>query len=1859
MNHSAYRHLFSILLLGSVFISACRKEEFSLSDPTSFKAYIAAYPTSVISRQGPIQIAFTAPFGEGRSEDVKMKDLIRLDPAVPGKYSWSDPYTLQFEPDAPLPSGTSFNATLELGRVISGVPDSLLEFRFRFATKRQYIRLSLDQWVIPDASQPGTFRLTGTLHTNDFAEAAAVENCLDLGGIVSDSLVSWIHDPSGTQHRFEIFPVKAKATQLKAFIAWKGSALGLSSSERIDLTVPSTHQREVLDCRALTGGQQGLRFSFSHPLDPNQDLSGLIYLSGQPDLQPQFLVEGNLLTCFFPQRLDGIQELTVMQGVRLQDGKTLEKPWYGQVDLSQAHPNVRLLGSGNILPDAENLHFPFEAINLNAVEVEIFKIHHTNILQFLQVNSLDGQWEMQRVGDIVWRGQVDLSDLNPEKNKHEWVRYALDLAPLIKPDPKAIYQVRIGFWKEYTDLACEAPANEPAFDPENVKEATTQSIMDAWAGRFGFFEGYSWEKRDDPCALEYYNSDRFIFRNVLSSNLGVTCKRSLQGDLLVVATDLRSTASISGAEVTFYNYQLQVQHRGKTNGEGILLTKLKKAPDFVVVRHGDQYGYLVLQEQNALSVSDFPTDGVAVQEGLRGFPYAERGVWRPGDSIFLNLILHDPQSSLPKDYPVTMELTDPRGRQVKRMVNHKPSGPVYAFHFATSSEDPTGVWTARFFAGGAVFSHPLRVETIRPNRLKLELEFTKQRLSKKDGPVGATLYARWLHGAPAAGQQASIQVTAAAMATRFKGYEKFVFDHPERNLEQREYTWAEGMTDKDGQFRVAPKELLGSASAPGKVRMVFKHRVSEPGGGASQDFQVKEYDPYTDYCGLEAPLNEDGYPVYGAEERITFRLASVTAEGRPNASRTLKVRLIRKEWRWWWEQYSDNRSSYTDAAFEEVITSAEVRTDGRGFASWSTGFDTLSRYMVEVCDPVSGHCSAREIFVWSAASGRNAEARYLQFTTDKDTYRPGEEMEIGLPSSSQGKAFVSLETGSRIIDARLVNLKEGGSTLKMPVTAGMTPNVYIHLSIIQGHGSGSGDLPLRLYGIRSVRVEAEDARLEPRIEAPVSVEPDKPFTVMVSGSKSKGMAYTLAIVDDGLLDLTRFKTPDPYASLFSKEALGVRTWDLFDQVIGGFSGEVRRIVSIGGDEAVVRPQGNPRANRFKPALVHLGPFWLEPGRKGVHKVTIPNYSGSVRVMVVAANDKATGSAQHAITVKKPLMVAATLPRQLGIRDEPELAVTVFATESGLGDVKVTVKENSGLVKLSGSTSQNIRFTGKGEKTVYFPLKAGNSSGVAKFEVSVRSGKEQASQRLELAVRNPNPIQTITYEKLLPPGQSHTFRVPVVGTNGSQRVTLSASTLPPMRLADRITQLVNYPFGCLEQTVSSALPLLVLQQTGALPPGMEKMARQKVIEGINRVLAMKDGQGRLMYWPEGSFHHPWSEVYAMAFLVQAKELGYGIPDKAYRQIMDRQRKLAGSWDVAEPHLQAGDESPSTLQAFRLYALALASEGVLGAMNRLKERKDLPQLDRWLLAAAYARMGRKPTGAALVAKLPDTAPVYARPGFSFGSDLRDLSLMCISAQELGQAERAYRLLRAVASRLNSGEWYATHSSASGLWAYGRYLSGRKGDTTPDILFSTETSGEKRMPAGGAIQQMDLQPKEIHLKPLTVKNKGKGDTYIQLACTGRPDLGQEKAMNKGMALEVRYLSSDGSPLDVSRLSLGTDFVAVATLKHRGASTETVSEVALSQYLPSGWEIRNLRMEPENMSGPPPMSFRYQDIRDDRAHTFLDLSGANASGSSGQSYRLTLTAAYPGKFYLPTQTAGSMYDPNFQSSLPGRWIEVYDTAR
>ncbi len=1853
-------------------LSACQTSHPELSDPDHFEAYVSAYSGPIINRTDPVLITFTAPYGKGQEEQNVKPQPINLLPAISGKTVWMDAYSLQFTPDNPLVSGTEYIVSVGLSQIVQGLPDSLKNFRFAVRVKDQFLRLQTEDLTIPDPNSPNLFDLKGVLHTNDLADDLLVERCLTIKDPQQKPTIQWEHDPNGMTHRFTIRGIQQAKEDREITLSVEGSALGLDQNTDQKLIIPGSAIFRVSQYRIEQGSQSIIHLTFSHLVDPDQDLTGLILIREKPQLAPTFMVDANRITCYFPERLEGVFNLDVLIGVRNIQKQKLTQPYTARTSFTQVAPQVRLVGDGMILPRSEELYFPFEAVNLEAVEVEIFKIYSNNILQFLQVNSLDGNYELQRVGKIIYKGTVNLSALNPEQNNYEWVRYALDLAPLIQKDPKAMYQVRIGFWPQQTKYICDEQStsdysSETTDNQENDDNGywgdsgTPESLMDAYWGPYGYQRNYSWENRDNPCLPEYYNTDRFVSRNVLASDLGITVKMGDNGDVLAVVTDLRNVEAVSGAEVQFFNAQLQRVSSVRTDERGIYLGRLKELPEFAIVKSKVSVGYIALRKNEGLSTSDFETAGVAVQKGLRGFPYAERGVWRPGDSIFLNLILHDPEKSLPDNYPVSLEVFDPRGRLYQKVVNADPVGAIYAFPFATSQDAPTGSWHAKFIAGGATFHHYLRVETIKPNRLKLKLDFGKEKLSAKDEPISAILQANWLHDAPTKNQAVQIEANATHISPSFKGFESYSFAHEERKgADFSGFVWAEGMTDANGTFSIKDKELLGNNFAPGRVRFDFKFRVNEPGGGFSQDFRSIQYDPYTSYCGISIPRNKYGVPSFGPNEQVTISFACVDPNGKPISGRKLAVKKVQKEWRWWWERYRDNRMDYNQQDSKDIQAEKTLITNNKGIAEWTISFQEYSRYLIEVCDLESGHCAAGNVYIYDRSSPSNRDSKYFSFSTDRDTYKPGDVVQINLPGAPAGKALISVENGSGILEAHLIPLKSDQTTYNLTVTRDMTPNIYLNVALIQPHDRTGKDLPLRLYSIQSISIQDPDAKLQPIVTAPDEMRPDQTYSISVKEQRGKSMAYTIALVDEGLLDLTRFPTPDPYSQIYSKEALGVSTWDVFDQVLGGFGGELRRIVAIGGDDAASRPKGSPKANRFKPAIVHLGPFQLKRGQTMNHQVSISNYVGRVRLMVVAAGDLAYGHLEKSIPIRKPLMTVATLPRQLGIKESLSFPVTVFTMDKKIKDVRVTVRESSGLVHFTKPAKATLRFTGPDDQTVYFPLTVSDRSGIARFTVEVEGNGEHATQQVEIDIRNPNPYQTETHAQLLKPGQSATFNLPLVGTPGTNTVILEGFTLPPAQVTKHLNDLMNYGFGCLEQTTSKVFPLLFMNDLEEIPEQASRDIRDRITAGIQRILSMKNGAGRLSYWPQGTYYHMWSEIYATLFLNLAKQEGYVVSETALKSIMTAQKQFANEWSANKKSLEEYGHYTQTLQAFRLFVLAVGGEPQLGAMNRLMEEPKLPELERWLLASAYARAGKKDVSKRITSGLGRDVSTYRDSRITFGSDARDLGLMVIAMLDVGDRTSGFASLKSLADRMNSNQWYSTHSLAIGLWAYASYARAVPKPESLSMTYAFANGTKKQAGTNQNILKLELPPNEVNNRSFVITNTSKSELYIQLSLTGKPDISDEKAYSKGMSLMVAYSTPDQSSLNIKRIARGTDFFATANVTHLGATGEQLNEVALEQIIPSGWEIRNLRMDQLQISTIKNSGYKYQDVRDDRVNHFFDLEASldKNNNRTSQNYTIALTAAYPGKFYLPAQKVEAMYNPDFSAVVPGGWVEVFDPA-
>jgi uncharacterized protein YfaS (alpha-2-macroglobulin family) len=1837
--------LLAILLMS---LSHCQSNRRAQPIPPDLQEYVYAYTQGVVSRTAPVRVQFSqAVVDSSQIGQPAASGLARLSPGAEGTWTWEDARTLTFVPNPYLEFGTAYLATIDLRELFSNLPEDVYELSFDFRTRDPHVRLDLDGLATPDPQERGKQTLRGALYTSDFVAAEVAEGMLTARQGGNRKKLSWTHNRAGTEHQFTVEDV-ARTTEPGAMtLSWTGNAIGAAQRAEQTVEVPAIGDFRLLSAEAVNGPEASVLLHFSDPLQPQQNFAGLVTVTNTTN-DFRYTVEGHDLRVHLGQPLSGEQTVRINPGILNRYDDRLAKASRWDLSFTTLQPEVRLVGRGVIIPESEGLLFPFEAVGLHTVEVEIFKIFHNNILQFLQVNELDGSYDLQRVGRIILRKAIPLQELDPGSSQDRWMRYALDLSELIQTDPQSIYQVRIGFRPGHSMYPC-SQARTFSFNEDGYADEE-ESIMYGWYGIEGYYREYDWEHRDDPCYPAYYNSDRFVQRNVLASNLGIMAKGNDRRQFTTIVTDLRTTEPVSGATLTFYDYQQQVIGTAVTDAEGVVQAQFDKAPFVVVAEAGEERGYLRLEDGDALSLSRFDVSGVAPQEGRKGFLYAERGVWRPGDSVFLNFVLEDASGALPANYPVSFELRDARGQVRVKRDGVMPRGNIYPLFFATQPDDPTGIWRARVSAGNAQFYQSLRIETIKPNRLKIDLDFGTAALRAGSAPLTGQLSSAWLHGAPAADLKAQVELAFQQGSADFAGFEEFRFFDPRRSVSYNDQVIFDGQLSASGTATVEVPQPR-SQDAPGPLRASFRTRVFEPGGDFSTDRFSLPFHPYAFYTGVRTPRNRYGYPRLDIGETETVQLAAVNTEGQPASGRKLTVELMRVEWRWWWDDSDRDGARYNGSEVYNVDQTATLTTNSRGLAEWNLKVDDWGRYLVRVCDNATGHCAGDYVYAGSPwygdrDEGYPAEAAMLMFTADKEQYAVGDEVAITFPTGQDGRALVSLEGAEGVIQTEWINARAGDNTYTFTATPAMAPTVYVHVTVLQPHGQTQNDLPIRLYGVIPVQVEDPDTRLQPAIAMPDELEPEKEVTIEVSEANGQPMTYTLAIVDEGLLSLTRFRTPNPWDAFYAREALSVRTWDMYGQVLGAQNGQLDRVLGIGGDgEAPGKPDAD-RANRFEPVVMHLGPFQLDRRGKARHKVRLPNYIGAVRTMVVAVGDQAYGAAEKTTPVRKPLMVLATLPRVLGPGESLELPVSVFAMKDHVKNVTVRLEESSGLVTLADDRQQ-LRFTGPGDELVTFPLSVGEATGVARFRIIAEGNGERATQEIEIDVRNPNPIQTDVVRFVLNPGEERTLEYVPLGTAGTRSTVLEMTNLPPLNLEERLQYLLRYPYGCLEQTLSAAFPQLYLARFLDLDEDQQQRTRRNIRTALDKLRRFQLSSGGFGYWPDAQEVNQWATTYAGHFLLAAQAEGYTLPAGMLDQWQRFQSRVAQRWDPEAPALGYAYAGNHELQhAYRLYTLALAQAPEMGAMNQLRQSAGLSTTARWRLAAAYALAGQTNTGQSIVRSAGNDVSDYRELGYTYGSRTRDRAMILEAQLLLGQEDAADRTAQLLADELGSSRWLSTQDIAYSLLAFSRYI-GDKEELQRTYTFEIQQNGQGTVTAGADHPYMMInladQPGSVR-----VKNTSQQKLFGAIVRRGQPMPTAEAASSQNIGLQVAYYTPNGQKLDVSQLAQGTDFMAEVKVTHLNQLGYYFEEMALRQVVPSGWEIVNARFEglgTEQQDSP----FDYRDYRDDRVHTFFDLPAQQT-----YTFYLYLTATYQGRYYLPAVSCDAMYDNKIYASTRGYWVEV-----
>lgn len=1845
--------LASIAAIGfAVYFFTQRKSPVANYINPAYGEYISSYTAGVIPSGSNLLIVLAKNVADSASIGQESSvDMFSFSPAIKGKIFWVDARTLEFRPDNRLPSGQAYEATFKLSKVMV-VPNDFKEFKYSFQVVPQNFETSIDNIKPYVKTELKRQKIEGVLNTADFAENAVIEKMLEAKQDKNALKVSWVHGADGKQHNFIIEDVARKADSSIVNLTVKGNPLGVKRDDEREITIPALGDFKIVNAKVVQNPTQYVILQFSDPLKEKQELKGLISIPEAGGLD--FDIHDNEIWVYPATRQAGSKIVTIEAGVRNILDYKMRKEASWEVIFEQLKPEIKVAGKGVILPSTDGLVLPFETVNLNAVDVEIKKVYENNVLQFLQVNSLSGQQEMRRVGKTILKKKIAL-DNSGVTDLGKWNRFTLDIASLINSEPGAIYQVKFSFKKAYSTYFCDESSDD------NLEEISDDDETDYDDYSYGYEyeydydyeydyyygEDYDWEQRDNPCNSSYYTSSKAVRRNILASDLGLLAKNGSDGNILVFVTDLKTTKPLSGVQVELYDYQQQSIATATTDSDGKVALKTKEKPYVLIAKNGAQRGYLTLNDGTSLSLSNFDVSGEYVQKGLKGFLYGERGVWRPGDTLHLSFILEDKAKILPASHPVVFELQNPQGQIVNKLVRSSSENGFYDFTTSTKPDAPTGNWTARIKVGGTEFNQNIKIETVKPNRLKINLDFGTERLVNPD--VKGSLDVKWLHGAPGRNLKAEFEVMLTRTSTQFKKYPDHIFEDPSRDFYSESVPIFEGSTDSQGHAEINTT-LETSSAAPGFLNAVFKGKVYEESGNFSTDRFSLPYSPYDAYVGIKLPEGERYTGILYSDTTHKVDIVTLDPEGNP-LSKKVEINIYKLNWRWWWDNSSDNLANYVEGSYIKPVQNGTVSTSN-GKGSWSFNIKKdYGRYYVRACDSESGHCTGRVIYVdepgwYSRSRGDDSKggATMLTFASDKPKYNIGEKVYLTIPGTGEGRALVSLESGSKVIKTFWIETKQGENKFSFEATSDMAPNVYAYVSLLQPHAQTLNDLPIRLYGVTAIGVEDPATHLQPEISMPDVLEPGEKVTIKVSEKEGRKMTYTVAMVDEGLLDITKFKTPDAWNRFYAREALGVRTWDLYDDVMGAFGSRIERLLAVGGDAELVSKEEDPRANRFKPVVKFFGPYTINKGDTKTHTFTMPQYIGSVKTMVVAGYEGAYGKAEKATPVRKPLMVLATLPRVLGPEETLKLPVTLFTQEKGIKNVKVDVKI-TGPVSITGSSSQTVSMSPAGDMTVNFDLAVKSEVGIAKVEVTASSGNFKGTDVIEIEVRNPNTPVTKVAEALV--DAKKTWESPVVpfGILGTNSAMLEVSSMPPINLGPRLQYLLQYPYGCIEQTTSSVFPQIYLSQIKTMTDIENLKVQRNVTMGIERLKSFVTRDGGFAYWPGQAQADEWGSSYAGHFLVEAEKKGYFVPADIIKRWKKYQKGKALEWRNQDDYYNS-----DLMQAYRLYTLALAGSPELGAMNRLRETGNLTSTGAWMLAAAYAKAGQLEAAKKITANLSPAVKHYRELWYTYGSDIRDKAFILETLGLLGERAKGFALLKELSAALsNSYSWMSTQEIAYSLKAVSEFAGSEKGQ----LKYEYTINGGKSVSVGSElpVSQVVIPIDGVKKGSVKVVSESTGPLYVRVVTEGTPARGNEEDAASNLFIDVVYTNENGVEIDPSKLEQGQEFVAVVTVRHPN-DRAAFYNMALSQVFPSGWEINNARIT-DDQSETSSSNFTYQDIRDDRVYTFFNLWVGET-----KVFSVSLTATYAGTYYLPATSCEAMYDKSIYARKKGKVVEVVKAA-
>lgn len=1756
------------------------------------------------------------------------ESYMEFEPAASGKFKWISPSTLIFSPDKPLEPGKDYTAKLTK-KALFGSSKSADFTTFEFHTPYfDAVKADFFWNQIPRSD----FKVTvqANLHFNYPVDPSKIKEFLTVEkegqAVTSFTVVS--EEPSevialdfGQQQQTE--KQQDFKITVKAGLTSTVSDRAMTDNREYDVAMDPLSRLAITSASSGYDGQKGWIEVFTTQAVDEKVLQKYLTLSPRKTFKVtssanSFRLEGD----FQP---GSVVEMVVKKGLPGLYGGQLDDEYSQEVLMADLQPRLSFADEkGQYLMRGGEENVKLNAVNVRRANVRIYEVFANNLL-FYMYNRGSGYYYDNCCG--VQNGFVSYGE--GEGDYYEDDYYYDDY-----------YSSRADVGN-YGRLLHEDSVI--LGDQKNRLNEFTVNLSDHLDDRFRGI--YVVEVRDDR---DYWRRDVKI---VSVSDLGIITKRS-KDELLVFVNSIQSAQPVEGAEVRLISTNNQSLLTGTSDAQGIVHFKnvAEEAKDFVprlvTARKGDDFNFIDFKSTE-VGLSRFEVGGKQeYSDTYETFIYPDRNLFRPGEKAHFNTIVRDKDFGNVTDIPVILKVIDPRGRvfqESKKTLNSEGSTelevdiPTYA---------STGDYTLEAYSGSdeLMASYGFSVEEFVPDKIRVEAE-SKDETVDLGEELSVDIFSEYLFGAPCSNHSYEVDVNLRHAPFYSKKYKKYRFSPEDVDNEYLENEFDSGELDETGRATFTWK-AAEEYSAAGIIKGTAYTTVFDATGRTvTRPFSFK-LNPNDYFIGIER-----GNWYVSTNEPVNVKAIAIDPGEKVLNSFRAEVEVIRYEWRTVLKK--NRRGEYHYQSERKEIQEDKRSLTLNGPTQYAFTPRSSGRYEVRIRKQGEERYTARSIYAYGRSSSTatsfevDREGR-IEIVPDKDKYAPGESAKLLFKTPFSGRMLVTIER-DRVLDYQMVDVVNNSAELEIPLNDDHLPNAFVSATLFKGHEAESPTPFLVGHGYQPLMVEAQDNRIPVEIEAPERIKPRRNQEIVIKTVPQKDVHVTLAMVDEGILQIKNFKTPDPYAFMYAKRKLSVSSYDLYEYLMD----EVMSLNSsaAGGDEFGAGKRINPiTAKRFK-----LLSFWSgvkKSDANGEVRVTVPvpQFNGSARLMAVAYTGRRFGSTSKSMTITDDVVLFPAAPRFLSPNDSLSLPISLMNTTTNAGKVKVTVK-TEGPLKLTGPASQSVSMKAKDNQNVKFGLKVDNSVGVGKILIST-TGLDQVTDEIELAIRPTSPLVVEDGFGTIQAGKNSSVSLPGGYISSSQNTTLSISKFPAVKFAGNLSYLVKYPHGCVEQTTSKLFPQLYFDDlAAAIAPDVYVNGNPVyfIKEGIRKLQSMQLGDGSLAYWPGGSYTSWWGSVYAAHFLVEAKKAGYDVRDNVLDRLLSYLGREAADKDTySYRHYRSGSLTTETKARketlYSLYVLALAGKSDLALMNYYRARPHLLTTDsRYLLAGAFGLSNKWNAFNELMPGTFLSEEPLRESGGSFDSPVRAnaivLSVLCDVDPKNKQIPSLIRYLTAKGRRI-----YSTQDKAWSFLALGKAVSkNAKAKVNVDVLVDGKNIGNYNN------QNWSLSSKQLNGKNVSFKPTGSGEVYYFWSTEGIKMNGADVPdEDENIQVRRRYYNRDGELLTGGAMRQGDLIVCEIELR---TGLRGVENLVVSDLIPAGLEIENPRLGTSTSLSWIKSNLYpdYMDVRDDRMLLFT-----NMSANDNRKYHYMMRAVTAGKFKLAPVGCEAMYDPDFHSYNGGGWVSV-----